>query len=172
MRRDIHLETRVESCHYREAERRWELRASQRGEASVWSARYVVMATGCLSVPLRPELSGIESYRGEVYQTSRWPDRADLAGKRVGLIGTGSSGVQDFSFDLPPGPYTFSGKLIAMVWALELVLHPSGFTDRVEFIYSPDWREIELCRYPIPDDLKENSHAAKWSKRLEAKDYE
>ena len=135
-----------------------------------------------------PALAPGEKLRGQIgWEKSETPEKVELRlfhftkgrGTRdVAIVDTqiwtspGSSGVQDFSFELPPGPYTFSGKLVAMVWALELVLHPSGFTDRVEFIYSPDWREIELCRYPIPDDLKEKSHAAKWSKRLEAKDYE
>jgi cyclohexanone monooxygenase len=53
------------------------------------------MATGCLSVPNTPELPGAESFAGQVLHTGQWPkDPVDLAGKRVGIIGTGSSGVQ------------------------------------------------------------------------------
>jgi len=53
------------------------------------------MATGCLSVPKQTEIDGLERFTGEVYFTSRWPhDPVDFTGKRVAVIGTGSSGVQ------------------------------------------------------------------------------
>jgi len=54
-----------------------------------------VMATGCLSVPIKPDITGGERFRGEVYHTGSWPrEPVDLTNKRVGIIGTGSSGVQ------------------------------------------------------------------------------
>jgi cation diffusion facilitator CzcD-associated flavoprotein CzcO len=58
-------------------------------------ADFLLCATGCLSAVNRPDLPGIEDFTGEVYHTAAWPDREpDLAGKRVGLVGTGSSGIQ------------------------------------------------------------------------------
>ena len=74
-------------------------------EASLWSvglddgdrveARFFILAGGAISVPKPPEVEGIESFRGESYHTGSWPhEPVDLAGKRVALIGTGSSGVQ------------------------------------------------------------------------------
>lgn len=58
-------------------------------------ARYLIMATGGYSVPAKPQLPGLETFRGEAYFTNQWPNRAvDYTGKRVGIIGTGSSGVQ------------------------------------------------------------------------------
>jgi cyclohexanone monooxygenase len=60
-----------------------------------YRTRFLVMATGCLSIPLEPNFPGLHDYTGEVYRTSNWPhEPIDLRGKRVGLIGTGSSGVQ------------------------------------------------------------------------------
>ena len=53
------------------------------------------MATGCLSVPMKPNLPGADSFQGLELHTGTWPHEAvDLSGKRVGIIGTGSSGVQ------------------------------------------------------------------------------
>ena len=72
--------------------RHWRL-TSEAGET--FEAPFCVMATGCLSVPVEPKIPGAERFRGEVYHTGRWPhEPVDLTGKRVGVIGTGSSGVQ------------------------------------------------------------------------------
>jgi hypothetical protein len=49
-----------------------------------------------------------------------------------------------FEFTLPDGPYSFSGKLISLIWALELIALPSEETERVEFILSPTGQEILL----------------------------
>jgi cyclohexanone monooxygenase len=58
-------------------------------------ARFLIMATGCLSSFNIPDIPGLDSYRGPVYQTGRWPrDGVDFTGLRVGVIGTGSSGIQ------------------------------------------------------------------------------
>jgi acetyl esterase/lipase/cation diffusion facilitator CzcD-associated flavoprotein CzcO len=59
------------------------------------SCRYYVMATGCLSLPKSPDIEGADRYRGEVYLTGMWPhDRVDFGGKKVAVVGTGSSGIQ------------------------------------------------------------------------------
>ncbi|MBS2085437.1 NAD(P)/FAD-dependent oxidoreductase, partial [Klebsiella pneumoniae] len=54
-----------------------------------------IMATGCLSSPKPPEIDGVKDFKGEIYFTGRWPHQGvDLKGKRVAVIGTGSSGIQ------------------------------------------------------------------------------
>ncbi|MGD9712242.1 MAG: flavin-containing monooxygenase [Thermomicrobiales bacterium] len=58
------------------------------------SARFVVTALGLLSMPKMPAIEGIETFTGEMVHTSRWPQDATWSGKRVGIIGTGSTGVQ------------------------------------------------------------------------------
>ena len=64
-------------------------------DGRTWIARYVVSATGMLSHPYFPDVPGREHFRGESHHTGRWPtDPVELAGKRVAVIGTGSSGVQ------------------------------------------------------------------------------
>ncbi len=92
LRRDIQFNTRIAKVEWQDAARRWRL-TSEAGET--FEAPFCVMATGCLSVPIEPKLPGAERFRGEVYHTGRWPhEPVDLNGKRVGVIGTGSSGVQ------------------------------------------------------------------------------
>lgn len=94
LRRDIHLDTRVVSATFDAGTDRWVLRTDTDLEVS---ARFCVMATGCLSKPLVPDYSGFDDFGGQLILTSTWPrdtNVADLAGKRIALIGTGSSGVQ------------------------------------------------------------------------------
>jgi cyclohexanone monooxygenase len=92
LRRDIQLNTRVESAVFDEAARRWSVTTS--GGATV-SAQYVVLATGCLSNARMPEIDGLGDFNGQVYHTGHWPhEPVDFSGLRVGVIGTGSSAIQ------------------------------------------------------------------------------
>ncbi len=92
LRPNIQLSTRVTSAVFDEATDRWTV-GTDAGDR--YSARYCVMATGCLSEPSRPDVPGMDSFAGLTLQTSLWPkEGVDLTGKRVGMIGTGSSGVQ------------------------------------------------------------------------------
>ncbi len=92
LRRDIQFETRVESAHWDEAASRWTVTTDRGDELS---ARWVVMATGCLSTPKQIDIAGIGDFAGKIYRTFEWPrDGVDFTGQRVGVIGTGSSAVQ------------------------------------------------------------------------------
>lgn len=92
VRRSIRFETRVVSARWLPEERRHLVETDSGG---VLKPRFLIMATGQLSRPRDPEFPGLSSFQGDWYQTSRWPHHeVDLAGKRVGVIGTGSSGVQ------------------------------------------------------------------------------
>jgi cyclohexanone monooxygenase len=92
LRRDIQLNTRVASAAYQDAERRWRLRTEDGTELT---ARFCVMATGCLSRPKVPDIPGVADFAGPTYYTSSWPaGGVDFTGQRVGVIGTGSTGVQ------------------------------------------------------------------------------
>ncbi|MEQ8861470.1 MAG: NAD(P)/FAD-dependent oxidoreductase [Pseudomonadales bacterium] len=89
---DIQFDTRVTAAVYDEAERRWTVTVDS-GETV--SARYVVMATGCLSVPNMPNIKGLDLSSENVYHTGRWPrEGVDFTGRRVAVIGTGSSAIQ------------------------------------------------------------------------------
>jgi cyclohexanone monooxygenase len=92
LRRDIAFETRVTQAHFDEASARWQVR-TDRGDAL--SSQFVVMATGCLSSTNLPRFPGLEDFQGERYHTGEWPHQpVDFTGKRVAVIGTGSSAIQ------------------------------------------------------------------------------
>jgi cyclohexanone monooxygenase len=92
LRRDITFNATVTSAVYDESAHVWTV-TTDTGETV--TARFLVMATGCLSTANLPSLPGIRRFAGAVYHTGRWPHEAvDFTGKRVGVIGTGSSGIQ------------------------------------------------------------------------------
>src|SRR5215468_6605943 len=92
LRRDIRFCTKVKAATWDQASERW-LLTTDNGAAV--SCRYYIMATGCLSSPKPPEIDGVKDFKGEIYFTGRWPhEGVNLAGKRVAVIGTGSSGIQ------------------------------------------------------------------------------
>jgi cyclohexanone monooxygenase len=92
LRKDIQLNARVVSATFDEVACEWAVR-TEAGETFV--APICIMATGCLSVPVAPDLKGLDTFKGRMVRTSDWPhEGVDLKGKRVGIIGTGSSGIQ------------------------------------------------------------------------------
>ena len=92
LRRDIRLESGVAAATFDETTNTWDVE-TEAGEHI--RARYCIMATGGLSAPNRPNFPGIDTFEGLIVQTSLWPDEGvELEGKRIGVIGTGSSGVQ------------------------------------------------------------------------------
>ncbi|WP_407686378.1 flavin-containing monooxygenase [Mycobacterium sp. HUMS_1102779] len=92
LRRDIQFRTEVVAMAFDEDAGAWTVRTAA-GET--FRAPYVIAATGILSVPLEPDIPGMAAFAGTSLFTSRWPrEGCDLAGKRVGVIGTGSTGVQ------------------------------------------------------------------------------
>jgi cyclohexanone monooxygenase len=92
LRRDIQLDTRVASASYDEPTNRWTVTAAT-GE--VFVARYCVMGVGNLSSVKRPDFPGLDRFEGEWFHTAEWPQGGvDFTGKRVGFVGTGSTGIQ------------------------------------------------------------------------------
>jgi cyclohexanone monooxygenase len=89
---DIRFNTRVAAAHFDESAARWRMRTA---DGSELSARFCVMATGCLSSANLPNILGRETFSGPTYHTGHWPhEGVDFSGKRVGIIGTGSSALQ------------------------------------------------------------------------------
>ncbi|WP_219412371.1 flavin-containing monooxygenase [Pseudonocardia nigra] len=92
LRRDITFGTRVTSAVYDERSRRWQV-DTDTGESV--DTQYLIMATGCLSVSKAPEIPGADRFAGSIHHTGHWPhEGVDFTGLRVGVIGTGSSGIQ------------------------------------------------------------------------------
>ena len=92
LRADIQLETWIQEAAYDETSQRWKIETSH-GERI--SAQFLICAMGTLSEANTPNIPGIDDFAGEVIHTGRWPaEKVSFAGKRVGVIGTGSSGIQ------------------------------------------------------------------------------
>ena len=92
LRKDIQFNTTITSATFDEKANRWTV-TTDKGETI--SAPYCIMATGNLSTPRKPDIKGVDSFKGKTYHTGLWPHGGvDFTGLRVGIVGTGSSGVQ------------------------------------------------------------------------------
>jgi len=92
LRPDIALNTRVDRAIFDESANSWSVTTS---DGKIVIAKYVVLATGCLSNARVPDIKGLPDFKGKVYHTGHWPhEPVDFTGQRVGVIGTGSSGIQ------------------------------------------------------------------------------
>jgi cation diffusion facilitator CzcD-associated flavoprotein CzcO len=90
--RDIRFNRRVNEAQFDPTHNHWIVRSS---DGSVASARYLVLCTGVSTKPYIPDLPGLNDFGGERHHTALWPQQGlDMHGKRVGVIGTGASGVQ------------------------------------------------------------------------------
>ena len=89
--RDVQLETAVTAAAWDDATARWQVETSHGG----FDARFLVMATGCLSVPNVVQFEGLEDFAGDWYHTTAWPhEGVDFSGQRVAIVGTGSTAIQ------------------------------------------------------------------------------
>src|SRR3954447_21978595 len=92
LRPDIQFDTAVERAAFDEGTNTWAVTTS---DGKTVSAKFVVLATGCLSNARMPDIKGIDRFKGKVYHTGHWPhEPVDFTGQRVAVIGTGSSGIQ------------------------------------------------------------------------------
>ena len=83
---------RIDPIAWDDEAARWHISTTDGDE---YVARHYVMATGCLSVPKDPDIEGHERFRGARYFTGKWPhEKVDFTGRRVAVIGTGSSAIQ------------------------------------------------------------------------------
>ena len=92
LRNNIRLKTRMSEARYDESAARWTITTE---DGQQWSAQFLVMCVGQLSATKQPDYPGQASFRGEVIHSGAWPKhKVDFVGKRVAIIGTGSSGMQ------------------------------------------------------------------------------
>lgn len=90
--KDIRFNTRVSAARFDEERLQWVVRAE---DGTAVRARYLVMCTGFGSKPYLPDIPGLDTFAGRCHHTARWPQEGlDVRGKRVGVVGTGASGVQ------------------------------------------------------------------------------
>ena len=92
LKRDINFNTRVTSARYDEAANRWHV-TTEAGDRYI--TKFLITAVGCLSSANIPNIPGLDQFTGQWYHTGQWPhEGVDFTGKRVGMVGTGSTGIQ------------------------------------------------------------------------------
>ena len=92
LRSDIVLGTKVQSAHYSDTDKRWHVTTDQ---GQTYVAKYFITAVGCLSSANIPSIAGLEAFEGQWFHTGEWPhEGVDFTGKKVGVVGTGSTGIQ------------------------------------------------------------------------------
>jgi cyclohexanone monooxygenase len=105
LRRDIRLEHTVRSAAFDEASNVWTVETDPGGAIS---GRFLILATGCLSDAQVPPVPGLDSFAGHRYHTGHWPhEGVDFTGKRVAVIGTGSSGIQTIPLIAAQADHTY-----------------------------------------------------------------
>ncbi|MBI2698850.1 cyclopentanone 1,2-monooxygenase [Mycobacterium gordonae] len=95
--KDISFNAHVKAARFDEGLRRWRVEVLDKSTQAIKQVlpRFVLLCTGFGSKPYTPEIPGLDTFEGEAYHTARWPHRGvPLVGKRIGVIGTGASGVQ------------------------------------------------------------------------------
>jgi len=89
--KDCRFNCKVVDAQFDESCRLWELKSQ---DGTLFTTRFVVMATGSTTEPYTPNIPGLERFRGEVVHTARWREDIEMSDKRIAIIGTGASGVQ------------------------------------------------------------------------------
>jgi cation diffusion facilitator CzcD-associated flavoprotein CzcO len=158
LRSQIQLNTEILSARYDEAANIWEL-TSEQGER--FTCRYLIAATGLLSTPYQPKFNGVESFRGECYAGWDWPgDTVDYAGKRVGIIGTGSTATQmtPILAESVEHLYIFKRTAQYVIEAQNRRLD-GGEMDRIRDGYDDIWRRVRA--FPTLMDFEFSGRSAK-----------
>ena len=175
LRRDTQVSTRVTAATFDETARRWTV-TTDRGDRV--SARFCIMATGCLSSAQVPKYKGLESFEGKWYHTGNWPhEGVDFTGQRVGVIGTGSSAIQSIPIIARQAArlFVFQRTPNFSVPARNAPLD-ADFERRVKSSYPEYRREARLTRIgfvvdrreesalAVPPEERQREYEARWSR--------
>ncbi|WP_226283153.1 NAD(P)/FAD-dependent oxidoreductase [Phycicoccus jejuensis] len=158
LRRQISFNTSVVSTTWDEAQRAWLVTCDN---AETLVATYVVMATGNLSSVKQPQVLGLEEFAGEWFHTGRWPHRpVDLTGKRVAVVGTGSSGIQTIPQVAKDADQLY---VLQRTPNYSMPAHNRSLRDDEWRELTADWRErrtvCELSESGVPVDSPDRSTA-------------
>ena len=141
LKRSIQFNTQVETATWDDATQRWSVTTD---DGATWRAQFLVEAVGLLSATKIPTFRGQERFQGAVYHTARWPQGdLDLSGKRVGVIGTGSSGIQVIS-EIAPKVGHLSVFQRTPQWVVPSKHRPiaPGLLEQIEQDYEGYWRDV------------------------------
>ena len=175
LRRDISLSTRVAAAEYDEAANSWNVRTNRGGRIF---ARFCIMATGCLSAATVPHIEGLAEFEGHWVHTGNWPkDVVDLTGRRVGVIGTGSSGIQVIpsiadkvehryvfqrtpSFSVPAHNAPLDPDLVQKTKASYAERRMRNRQSAAGYVYDPNFESA----LEVPDDRRRQEFELRWQK--------
>ena len=174
LRCDIELNARVSSALFDDATNAWTISTES---GSIATARFCVMASGNLSLPRVPQFLGLGDFKGDWYHTGLWPQEGvDFSGRRVGVIGTGSSGIQAIPMIAEQARHlhVFQRTANFSVPAVNRRLTPEA--DQAHKSKYPQWREesrrtpFGIAGHPPPtqsaleasEDERRDSYESKW----------
>jgi cyclohexanone monooxygenase len=156
LRRDIRFKTRVTAARYNEQTHRWDIDTDDGKQVS---AKFFISAVGCLSATQVPDIAGLESFQGTWYHTGRWPhEGVDFTGKRVGIIGTGSSAIQSIPVIASQAAHltVFQRTPNFSVPARNAPM-PEDFQRKVKENYAEITRKTRESAFGMPFDFPEQS---------------
>ena len=153
LRPDIQFNTRVTAARYDEDRACWLIETAA-GER--FSARFCVMATGLLAAPNKPEFPGLDSFKGRQFHTAQWPrETVDFTGRRVGVIGTGSSAVQSIPLIAEQAAHLTVFQRTPN-YVMPARNHPLGEEQR-EYIkknYDDVWKKVRQNSFGMPLEVQ------------------
>ncbi|MEL0323215.1 MAG: NAD(P)/FAD-dependent oxidoreductase [Rhodospirillales bacterium] len=145
LRRNIQFKTRVISAQFEDKTGLWTVKTDK---DEVITAPYCIMATGNLSTPRKPSIQGIDDFEGEWFHTGLWPhEGVDFKNKRVGIIGTGSSGVQSIPIIASQAEHLYVFQRTAN---FSLPARNEPMTDAREQPHKATYRERREAAYDTP----------------------
>lgn len=144
LRKDIQLETAITSAVFDEETSRWFVTTD---DGHQYSAKYLVTALGLLSATNVPNIKGLKQFKGQMYHTANWPADAVLEGKRVGVIGTGSTGCQVINAIAPTVGHLTVFQRSAQ-YTVPVGNGPVGreYVDQIKKNYDAIWKEVRSSR--------------------------
>ena len=173
--RDMQFNTRVKNASYDEQACIWNLELDPGKRVS---ARFVVMATGCLSVPNFPNIKGLGDFSGNTYHTGLWPhEGVDFTGKRVGIIGTGSSAIQSIpliakqaasvavfqrtpNYSIPAHNAPLDPEFVADIKAR----YPEYRKENWARGFGADFRDSEISAFEVSAEEREAEYEDRWAR--------
>ncbi|MBM3139583.1 MAG: NAD(P)/FAD-dependent oxidoreductase [Chloroflexi bacterium] len=156
LRRNIHFRTRVTAARFDEASGCWDVETDA-GERV--RARFLITAIGCLSAAQVPSIPGLDRFEGSWYHTGQWPhEGVDFTGKRVGVIGTGSSGVQSIPVIARQAQHlTVFQRTPQFTIPARHGTVDRAFLDDVKSRYDAIWDQSKHSRAGFPYEVSERS---------------
>ena len=171
----IQFNTRVSAAHFDEPSGRWSVETD---DGETLSSQFLVMATGCLSQANQPDFPGLDSFEGETYHTGKWPHEGlDFRGKRVAVIGTGSSAIQSIPliaeqaeeltvFQRTPN-YSVPAHNSALTPAAqaEIKADYAGFRERnSQTPFGANFPISEVSALEVTEDERRKTYAERWAR--------